>query len=430
METYTTLEAKIKKQKLSIFKLFHLSLALIVIAWLNNGTFTFIMPYVVNYLRWGLFFVWFGLAILNRRTFLKTIILQLWPLLLFNLYLIIISGFVENELGVYIKSISYLMIVYSIFLFYVDEKNKWLQKCLIVFLFLDTIIVAINTHNAIKANPLIARLLATGGETRDILIGTDTFYGIGTYGYFYSLGSLILLFCFAFFTFRKNRYLQILIIIAFMALLIEASFTIAILLTSLFLFIIIILKATNKYVLISILILGLTILLTLQGAIASLFEALANINGISNVVSVRFIELSQFFSGNNISGSDMNIRNQLYYQSLEAFINNIMTGTVFTSNSMFRAGGHSAWLDLLANFGLFSIPFFIFLIKAYNYCNSKVPLKYKPLVRIYWLYYVLLGFINTLFASNIFITWFFLLPLSIVAFFDLKSTKGLSNSKE
>ena len=55
-------------------------------------------------------------------------------------------------------------------------------------------------------NPLIARYLATGAgtEARERLLGTATFYGVGGYGYFYSLVSIILLLGFLFLNYQKK----------------------------------------------------------------------------------------------------------------------------------------------------------------------------------------------------------------------------------
>ncbi|MEH7106442.1 hypothetical protein, partial [Bacillus sp. JJ1764] len=102
METYNNLVRQFDK-KTRAFEMFHLFLAIIIIAWLNNGIFTFLMPYVINYIRWGLFFVWFGLALIIRRKFVQIFIFQCWPLLVFYLYINIISIFVNRDLSVYIK---------------------------------------------------------------------------------------------------------------------------------------------------------------------------------------------------------------------------------------------------------------------------------------------------------------------------------------
>ena len=144
-------------------------------------------------------------------------------------------------------------------------------------------------------------------------------------------------------------------------------------------------------------------LLIFQGTFASMFfKQLADIEGIPYEVSVRFDELAFFFSGNDILGTDVNARLSRYLQSIDTFVNNVIIGTVAINSNVYKAGDHSAWPDLLAVFGLFSIPFFVFLFKAYKYCIERVPVMFKPFVKVYWLYYVCLGFVNTLLFSNIY----------------------------
>lgn len=418
-------EVSLNSAELNIFRLMHMALALIVIAWLNYGIFTYAMPYVPNYIRWGLFLVWFGLALTSNKKFAKTFFVQCWPLLFFYFYIVFISLFIEKDLVVYIKSISYLIMVYSIFLYYYDERYRKFQKYLCIFLFLDIVVVAINTYIQLQINPMIARYLSTGIETRERLLGAETFYGVGSYGYFYAMVSIILLLGFLFLNYRKKKFLSLLLIFAFIGLLIKASFTIAILFTFSFLILLVVIRYTNKYIFIVITILGIMIFLIFPGIFPSIFGQLANIEGIPYEVSVRFDELALFLSGDDILSTDVNARLSLYLRSIDTFVNNVAIGTVAINSNIYKAGGHSAWLDLLANFGLFSIPFFVFLFKAYEYCKNKIPKKFKPFFKIYWLYYICLGFVNTLLFSNIYTVWFLLLPLFISSFFEIEKSNAV-----
>jgi hypothetical protein len=395
----------------------HMVIALIVIAWMNSGFFTYVLPYFPNFIRYGLYFAWLGLALVGNRRFAKTFIIQTWPLLLFYFYMIFISLFVETDLVIYIKGISYLIIVYSIFLYYFNGRYIRFQKFLSVFFILDCIAVGINTYIQLQINPLLVRYMATGMDVRESLLGTEAFSGVGSYGYFYALVAIILLLAFLFLNQRKRRTLVLLGIMAAIALLIQAAYTIAILFTFIFISLLIIIRYGNKYTVISIAVLGIISLLIFQGVFASMFSQLADIQGIPYEVSVRFDELAGFFSGNDVSGTDLNSRQGLYLQSVDAFANNLLTGTVVNDSSVYRAGGHSAWLDLLATFGLFTIPFFMFLYKAYKYCKNRIPIMFRPFVKVYWLYFVCLGFINTILFAPIYTIWFLFLPVFITAYF-------------
>jgi len=178
----------------------------------------------------------------------------------------------------------------------------------------------------------------------------------------------------------------------------------------------------NKYIVPAIVLLGLISLLIFQGAFAAMFGQLADIEGLPYEVSARFDEVSFFFSGQDITGTDLEFRSILYYQSVDAFANNILGGTVITNSSMHRAGGHSAWLDLLAYYGLFSLPFFLFLYKAYKYTKNRVPINFRPFVNVYWLYFICLGVVNTLLFTPIYTIWFLFLPLFINVHFKEEET--------
>lgn len=97
--TFRLKRASAISSELNILKLIHITLALIVIAWMNNGFFTYAMPYIPNIIRYGLYFAWFGLALVGNKKFAKTFIIQAWPLLLFCFYLIFISLFVKTDLA-------------------------------------------------------------------------------------------------------------------------------------------------------------------------------------------------------------------------------------------------------------------------------------------------------------------------------------------
>ena len=402
--------------ELSILWLMHKALALIVIAWMNYGFFTYAMPYVPNYVRYGFYFVWLGLALISNKRFLNTFVLQFWPLFLFYFYIIFIFLFVDPDLVLYIKSMTYLIMVYSIFLYYFNDKHKKFQKFLCAFLILDCIAVGINTYFKLQIDPMLVRYLSTGMETRERLLGSEVFYGVANYGYYYALVSIILLLGFLFLNYHKTKLLIFLLIFAFTALLIQASYTMAILFTFIFLTLLFILKYSNKYTFVAIALIGVMTLLIFQDMYASMFYQLADIKGVSREVSIRFKEIAYFFSSNiDISGIDLNARLNLYSQSMDAFANNILIGVIDSSaySAGCSPGGHSAWLDLLAQFGLFSIPFFIFLFNAYKYCKNRVPKNFRAFVNVYWLYFILLGFVNTLLFANIFTIWFLFLPMVI-----------------
>ena len=396
-------------------------LALFVVAWMNNGLFTYVMPYVPAIVRYILYFLWFGMAIEINKNFFKKFINQAKFLITFNTYMIFITLFVNINLMVQIKSISYLIIVYSIFIYYYNNsKYVKFQKYLCYFLIFDWTSVGINTYFQLQKNPLLARFLSTDLETREKLLGQSTFFGVGSYGYFYALVGVILLLAFLFLNQRKRKIILFLAVVFALLILLKSAFTIAILLAIIFVVLIIMSKYMNKYILFNTILTGILLLFMSRGVFAYIFMSFAEVQGIPTEVSVRLTELANYLSNHNISGTDLGARVRLYLQSIEAFVNNILWGIVSKTDGQKLLGNHSAWLDLLGTFGLFSIPFFMFLYEAYKYCKKTIPKHFLPFVNIYWLYFICLGFINTLLFAPIYTVWFLFLPMFINANYQEK----------
>ncbi len=213
---------------------------------------------------------------------------------------------------------------------------------------------------------------------------------------------------------RKRNILYLIVIFFGIILLIKGSFAISILFAMIFVLILIVSKYKEKYKFIILLPFLLIILIfLLQPIMGIMFNKLSDIKELPREVSAKFDEIAYSLNTDNLHGTDMYNRINIYLQSIDAFANNIITGTILSGRNKYSSGEHSAWFDLLANFGLLSIPFFIFLYKVFKYTRRRIPKNYIPFYNVYWLYYIILGFINTLFFSSIFTTWFIFLPFVI-----------------
>ncbi|OZT77105.1 oligosaccharide repeat unit polymerase [Salinicoccus roseus] len=406
---------------LKFFKMIHKLLALIVIAWLMNGMFTFVMPYFPNFLRYGTFALWLAVALVTKPKFAENYFKRMLPLLLFFTYILIVSFFTDYEyISLYPKNILYLIIIYSIFLYYVDNRYRKFQKKILTFIIFDLLFIGINTYLKLIENPQISRYLSAGTEAREMYLGATSVLGIGNYGFFYGLVSIILLLGFLIFYTRKLKILYVLLLFASIALMIKASFTIAILFAFIFLFMIILMKYVNKNIVLLVAPAFLILMVLARNGIAQLFNKIGALEFVSFDVSVRFYELASFFSNHSIDGTDLLSRLDRYKMSIYAFLNNFISGTTIGYNQGYLPGGHSTWFDLLALFGVFSIPFFLFLIQAYKHSVNLAPVKFHFFVKLYWMYFLCLGFINTVLFANIFIIWLLFLPFLINYFFGKK----------
>ena len=398
------------------YDLLLMPMALFIILWLNYGCFTAVMPVIPSPARWMIYLSWLLFACLCNAKFLRRFIIMLSPLLAF--YVIILIGYLNARDGnrLYLNNIAYLIMVYSIFLYYHDERYLKFQRFMAVILILDYIAVGINTYIQLGINPLVARYLSTTPDLEQTLLNNQSITAIGNYGYFYSLAALILLLCFAFINFHKNKMIAALLIAGFTMLLIKASFTIAIIVTFLFLIILFISSIKTRVSKLFCILIIFIVFLVFIGYVSAFFEYLSKISWISKEVAVRFDELSQFFSGNDIGQTDLYSRQQLFLISWNTFLNNPLVGIFGSDMGGYSVvGGHSSWMDMLAAWGLGCLPFFIFLFNAYRYAVNSVQKKFKTIINVYWLYFIVLGVINTLLISDIYVMWFLFLPFMLSA---------------
>lgn len=402
------------KAGLHFLNLIHFCLALFVLAWMNNGFFSYISPYFPGFLRWLLYIAWLGLAVMKSGTYFSTLIKHTWPLVLFIAYISIVSFFSdEMYLSIYISSFFYLVFIYSIFLYYFQKGYTNFLKVIIVYIFTEYIFLAINSFIKLQQNPLLSRILTADSGTIESNLGISRLAGVGTYAYFYSAVAIIISLFFLLFYTKLNKIIVMVSLVLFIGVLIKSSFTLALLFTIIFTLILLLIRFTKNPVFTIPFLSLIIIMLQVNGYFVALFVRLSKISFISPEVSIRFLEIVDFLSGKKIEGSDLASRLDLYNKSLQAFGHHILTGTSLFKNTIYIAGDHSAWLDLLARFGLVSILLFIFLYKVYAYTMKSIAPKYKVLVRIYWIYFIILGIVNTLFFASIFVVWILFLPIAI-----------------
>ncbi|QEL88546.1 hypothetical protein [Bacillus mycoides] len=395
---------------IKFFKTVHIFLALFVVSWMNSGIFSYVSPYVPGIMRWFIFIVWFGFALLSSKKYTRLLFNHIWPLLILCIYITILSMCTSQpNLDIYLRGIQYLMVVYSIFLYYFRRSYLKTQKLLILYLIVETVYLTCNTYLKVQDNPLLPRMLAAGNEVMP---------GVGSYGFFYGLVPVILLFTYLFLNFNKNKIFHLIALVFLFVILVKAAFTIAILFTIALSFLIIAIKFTkgNPYWITFIFI--LIAIFVFDGGLTWILYQLVSLN-LPDVVQHRLYEMLDLLSGTGLSaGSDLGSRKELYSMSIDAFLNNIVTGTSFSSTVGYKIGGHSSWLDLLALLGLASMLLVVFLFKSYRYCKINLPKSFRAFVNIYWLYFICLGFINTLMFANIFTIWFLFIPIFIRRFYD------------
>ncbi|EDP67300.1 hypothetical protein CAT7_07408 [Carnobacterium sp. AT7] len=395
----------------AFFQMMHSFLAIFVVSWMSGGLFSYISDSIPSFITYAFYAIWLFFAFLTNFQFLKRLLFLTWPLIFFYLYILYVSGKVSlgtyTHIELYSQSIIYLLITVSISLFYLTSNYLISRKRFLNYLILDFSIVGINTLIKLNQNPDLSRLLATGNE--EIL--SEGYNAVGSYAFNYSIVPILLLLVYLLVK-KQGRKIHLIFLALGIMVLLKSAFTLAILLFAVFSLLIMITDNFKKKPYVNIFVLSLILLLYITGFLSNMFSSLADITGLSTSIRIRFDEVSDLLSGVVFHGSDLSARFQRYTLSIDAFKNNVFEGT--TLGDFQPIGGHSSWIDILAYFGLPSLLFFLFFLNIYKVYKKIVPFKYISLVRITFLYFLVLGILNTLFFSTIFITWFLFMPILIL----------------
>lgn len=403
------------KYNMRILNYIHLIITLFIIAWLNIGVFTFIDQYINQYIKLGLVIIWILLAIITNKRFLINSFYQIWPLFLFILYILTLSIVTKNDLSAYLRFMFYISIIYLIYLYYSTKKLPKANKFICVFLLSDYIIVGIITYIELQKNPMVARFLATDSEIKVKLIGDMGFKGVGSYGYFYALVGIILLFLYLNLNFNKDRMIKYVLLIFFFMLLVKSSFATAILLCVVSSFLIILKKSLKK----NVLIIPFIYIFVVAVLFSDFITYLSQLGIFSEFMKEKLLQISNFITYDGGSISQITSRMNLYNKSIEIFLDNIIFGNKANFHTISNVGGHASWLDLLGDFGIFSGLFFVFLYKVYQHLKRRINNKNHVILKFYWGYFVSLGLIKSMINTNVFIMWLLFIPIYLMTYYEI-----------
>ncbi len=400
----------------SLLKDAHLILGVIVVAWMTAGLFSYVIPYVPSVVRYGIYGVWLGLGLLDSRVYLQRLLVQTLPLVFLLLYLSVLSVFVEQPyVAVHRSAFIYLFILYSIFLFYCEPERFRARKLIFGFMCVEIVYVATNTFFALRADPAIARLLAIGAEDAVNYTSIASLKGLGGYAFVYGLIPVILFLAHQPLKGPMRSLLKWGAVVGLGIVVLQASYTLAILLLGAYLAILLLYRVSGKRraLLVGVAVVGALVLIVSRPAVANGLVYLSRTPYASEVVSIRLLELADFLTRGLHGSADLATRIDLYSSSWSIFLDNPLFGLSASPLSSAGGGGHSAWIDMLAYFGLFAFALLAFFTKAYSFTKSLLPTSYVGLYNLCWGYFISLGLVNTLFFGSIFAVWFVFIPFGI-----------------
>lgn len=222
---------------------------------------------------------------------------------------------------------------------------------------------SIQTYIGLSMYPEASRYLAIGGLNPDIKTSYSSM-GIGGFNFVYST---VFLFIISVQTFAKHKIensnrqklLLVLPILAMGLMIFKASYAIAILMSLLGCFLVLITR--NKKMFYILLIISIcTLLIVPNSVLNNIFLDLSSLFPLGSNLNKKFVDVAQAISNNKGNQSQTVHRFELYLSSLNIFSNYPLFGINGPrGNNSIRVGGHSGWLDMMAYFGLFvTIPMF------------------------------------------------------------------------
>ena len=264
-------------------------------------------------------------------------------------------------IGIWGAFLSLLPIVVGYTL--VDQKMiKEVAKVMYVVIIIYTI-TSITTYIGLGLFPNASRMMAFGTIEDNAIYYR---YNIGGYGFIYSLVILhpmIVAFL------RKKTNLLICIAFSFIAgmVIVKADYTIAILLFLLSCFSYLMPLDNEKNVKLKTRMLIVFALIVFLN-IGSLLDFLA-VQTFLGESSLKIADVSRILQGSQFTELDMTIREELYRDSWETFIESHCLGSVFI-NTATKVGGHSMIIDFLGNWGILGgisiILVYMFYIKLFK----------------------------------------------------------------
>ena len=260
-----------------------------------------------------------------------------------------------------------------------------------VFLILIVGVTCVTTIIGCIANPDAARVLATTKSSQDLTAIIYEMQNIGGYSFVYST---VLMYPFVILAFRMRK-LHFIFVILFtglvMIMVIQASYTYAMMLLLLSIMMLFIPRDITVKQFFMLMVAFVLIVLIFRVAVAGILTYFGNLIGSDSMVE----KVNAVFLGTDAVDNFDDNRSELYMYSIKMFFNSPLFGTMFGGSKV--TGGHSFIFDNLALYGLFGAALMILMYRAI-YRTFILPFREKPgFVIVLWTFIqpIILSTINT-----------------------------------
>ena len=378
----------------------------VLLVWRSNySTSQFFVAYFNSLVYIALFAVWFIIACNIDQSFWLKAVKNSWPLLIFlfvNIFLDLI-----NYTSIQLEQINCLiaLFMYCLFIFYKDRKDcKRFKQLLLCIILIDFLIKIIYSVHEISINPAIIKQMSTEGasDAREVSIL------IADYSTVYAC-VMISVFLMGLFRKLESRAWRV-ITIATLAVLIYFIFICSFFMALLLLvygLVSLTFKEKKLYYVIIPLIIFLCVLILRQPL--AVFCSYMSKQGIwSEIIQGKWDDLAKLLAYGNEYAYMSDMRLDLMEKSLKIFFNYPLFG-IYSMNTKLQIGGHSGWLDGLANYGVIRYSFFVgFLVMLFK--NTSSLSKNKASLFSAISVYVLLSIVNPNVFPQVWIIFCILIP--------------------
>lgn len=316
-------------------------------------------------------------------------------------------GDMKNSVNEFIRNLRFY-IPACLGYYAVNHLNHKAKSFMIFTFLLLSFYIIVNTIAALFINPMLSRELAEGVTISDY-IASYRLQNIGGYEFSYMMGMLTLLFVFCFMqsTRKANKWIALILAALCYYYIVEAQYTILLLLTTGFSVYILFSRQSNSMV--KVLLISILILLFLN--LGTIFDYLS-LHLKQQMLAMKFSWLADFIAGNR-DRETLHSRPGLY---LNAFLD-FCKSPIWGSSSESGDNAHSYVLGLLSNCGLLGICSYltIFFYTMKHMENSLIHSKKDTfLFRCACWYSFILSIVNPIGTSfEITILLYFLIPVWI-----------------
>jgi len=403
----------IRKSELSIPKMFRdlSAVGIIFISILPEASSRYI--FAPLFVLWVLFAAISNIRAFNRSFVtpnIKSYSVYIWLLTYFIFY---ITGYMQGaDVG---RLLNYMRLGFSMLLFnyYLEANDLKAVKKLTIFSLVFIVLTCITTLRGLALDPMAARVLATGRE--ELMQGLEGL-AIGSFGFVYGLvfAAVAILGSIKAGTLEKHKIIFTALIALFVYTIFSAAFMMALLLLAVSVVLLLLNIKKTSYLIIAAF--GILVLFIVFSSTISDF-----LNFLGNTVqheslSMRFYELAIMASEFSVDGT-VNAEGRWGFLALSigSFLSSPFLGVGGSYGfgaSLHGIGGHSAFFDELAKYGILGSGFLFVAL----YSNAQFVYRRLKSGKQRMVYYCsmtaffLLGFINTMLFVPIFFMAYFVVP--------------------